>query len=68
MLVLTRKKNERIVIGNNVTVRILDTHGSRVKIGIEAPPHVLIRRAEIPPRPSHSQLALAVAGAGTLGR
>ncbi len=49
MLVLTRKKNERIVIGDNITVHVLEMHGGRVKIGIEAPSDVPIRRAKFSP-------------------
>jgi len=49
MLVLTRRNNEQIVIADNITVRVLKTQGERVKIGIEAPADVFIRRAECPP-------------------
>jgi carbon storage regulator len=47
MLVLTRKANERIYIGNNITITIARLEGHRVKVGIEAPPEILIRRAEL---------------------
>ncbi|MFQ5731860.1 MAG: carbon storage regulator [Planctomycetaceae bacterium] len=67
MLVLTRKKDERILIGDNIILRVLETHGSRVRIGIEAPTDVPIRRAEISPfandphqRPAIAESAPAV--------
>ena len=49
MLVLTRKKNEEIIIGDNITLCVLEIHASRVKIGIKAPSDVPIRRTEISP-------------------
>lgn len=68
MLVLTRKKSERIVIGHNITVRVLETRSGSVSIGIDAPADVPIRRAEIPPRAPRSQQALAVALTEASGR
>ena len=47
MLVLTRKSGERIVIGDNVTVTVLEIRGGVVKLGLKAPPHVSIHRKEI---------------------
>lgn len=47
MLVLTRKLNESIVIGNNVKLTILEVRGDQVSIGIEAPPSVKIYRTEL---------------------
>lgn len=48
MLVLTRRPNERIEIGENrITVTVLEVHGGRVRLGIEAPASVGIRRQEI---------------------
>lgn len=48
MLVLTRKLNESIVIGGDVVVQILRVQGDRVCIGIQAPRHIPVTRAEIP--------------------
>jgi carbon storage regulator len=48
MLILTRKKSERLVIGDNVVVTIVEVVGGRVRLGIEAPPEIPIRRDEIP--------------------
>ncbi|MFQ5734803.1 MAG: carbon storage regulator [Planctomycetaceae bacterium] len=48
MLVLSRRKNETIHIGNGISVTILGfRRGGAVKLGIEAPESVLIHRAEV---------------------
>jgi carbon storage regulator len=47
MLVLTRKAGERIVIGENIVVTIVESRGDRVRIGIEAPQHVPVHREEV---------------------
>ena len=47
MLALSRKKNEALVINNNVEVTILEIKGDQVKIGIEAPREVPVYRKEV---------------------
>ncbi len=47
MLILTRRVDEKIVIGEQVSVTVLSVKGSQVRIGIEAPPEVKIYREEI---------------------
>ena len=47
MLALSRKKNEALVINNNIEITILDIKGDQVKIGIKAPKDVSIYRKEI---------------------
>lgn len=47
MLVLTRKLNERIVIGDNIKITVVGIRGNHVRIGIEAPPEVTILRDEL---------------------
>lgn len=47
MLALTRKKQEALVINNNVEITILDIKGDQVKIGISAPKDVSIYRKEV---------------------
>ena len=47
MLVLARKLGEQIVIGNNIRLTVVAIRGSRVKLGVTAPPAVLIQRAEL---------------------
>jgi carbon storage regulator len=46
MLILTRRTTETLLIGNNVTVTVLDIKGSRVRIGVDAPRDVVVRREE----------------------
>lgn len=48
MLVLTRKPGERIVIGPNISVVLVAVSGKHVRLGIEAPADVEVRRAELP--------------------
>ena len=62
MLVLSRKVGERIVIGNGVTVMVLAVHGQQVRLGIEAPRDVSIRREELPPLGGQRYPGAAVAG------
>ena len=47
MLVLTRKKNESIVIGDDVNVVIVDIRGDKVRLGIEAPKETPVHRREV---------------------
>jgi carbon storage regulator len=47
MLVLTRGIGEELVIGDNIRVQVISIQGSRVRIGIDAPPEVTVDRAEI---------------------
>lgn len=47
MLVLSRKRQERINIGNNVVLTIVEIRGDKVRLGIEAPKEVSIVREEI---------------------
>lgn len=47
MLVLSRKKDESIMIGDNVEIKILSVDGEQVKIGIVAPKSVKIHRSEV---------------------
>lgn len=48
MLVLSRKLNQEIVIGDNVKVTILKIKGNTVRLGIEAPRNVRVVRGELP--------------------
>lgn len=47
MLALSRKKNEAIVINNNIEVTILEIKGEQVKLGISAPKEVPVYRREV---------------------
>lgn len=47
MLALSRKKNEAIVINNNIEITILEIKGDQVKIGVSAPKEVPVYRKEV---------------------
>ena len=47
MLALSRKKNEAIVINNNVEITVLEVKGDQVKLGISAPKDVPVYRKEV---------------------
>ncbi|MGA2254625.1 MAG: carbon storage regulator CsrA [Thermoguttaceae bacterium] len=54
MLVLSRKQNEAIKIGQDIEVIVLEVHGDRVKVGIVAPAEVPIHRREVYDRIVHA--------------
>jgi carbon storage regulator len=47
MLVLSRKRDERIVIGDNIVITVVDVRGDKVRLGIEAPSEVPVHRQEV---------------------
>ena len=47
MLVLSRKPGEKVCIGSDITLEVLDVRGGRVRIGLAAPDHIHIARAEL---------------------
>ncbi len=47
MLVLSRKKNESIVINDNIMITIVEIRGDKVRLGIEAPRDVPVHRREV---------------------
>ncbi|MBP5519467.1 MAG: carbon storage regulator CsrA [Treponema sp.] len=47
MLILSRKIDEKIKIGNDITITLIDVHGDQVKIGVEAPKNVKVFRQEV---------------------
>lgn len=47
MLILTRRTNESIMIGDDITITILGVSGQQVRIGFIAPPEVSVHREEI---------------------
>jgi len=54
MLVLSRKESERIRLGDSIVVTVVRVSGDKVRLGIEAPPDVLVLRDELKP---HKPLA-----------
>lgn len=61
MLVLTRRIDESISIGDNVTIQVLRVDGGRVRIGIKAPRTVAVHRSELAEGPSRNNLFRPVA-------
>lgn len=47
MLVLTRKRGERVYLGDNIEIVVLEVQGGRVKIGLNAPDCLPIQRGEL---------------------
>ena len=47
MLVLSRKKNESIVINNDITLVVVDIRGDKVRLGVEAPKEIPVHRREV---------------------
>ena len=47
MLVLSRKKDEKIIIGDNIEITVVDVSGDQVQLGIDAPKEIEIHREEI---------------------
>ena len=47
MLVLSRKKNESIVINNDITIVVVEIRGDKVRLGIDAPKEVSVHRQEV---------------------
>lgn len=47
MLVLSRKKNEAIMIGDGIVITVVDIRGDKVRLGVEAPKDVPVHRQEV---------------------
>jgi carbon storage regulator len=56
MLVLSRKENERIKLGDSIVVTVVRLSGDKVRLGIEAPSNVVVLREELD-APSHGRCA-----------
>jgi carbon storage regulator len=61
MLVLSRKLGEKIVIGDNITITVIDIDRGKIRLGIEAPRTIPVYRSELlaasnnpPPAPANS--------------
>ena len=47
MLVLSRKKDEKIVIGDKITIMVIEIRGDKVRLGIDAPRDITVHREEV---------------------
>jgi len=47
MLVLSRQRDETIVIGDDIEIKVVDIRGDKVRLGITAPPHIPVHRKEV---------------------
>lgn len=64
MLILSRKTDERIKIGNDITITIIEVRGDQVKIGVEAPKNVKVFRQEVFNAIQNENKAAALAPSG----
>ncbi|UUO05563.1 carbon storage regulator [Blastopirellula sp. J2-11] len=60
MLVLSRKEGERLKLGDSIVITVVKVAGDKVRLGIEAPPNVLVLRDELE---LHEEVAEAIAPA-----
>ena len=60
MLVLSRRESERIRLGSSIVVTVVRVSGDKVRLGIEAPPDVLVLRDELEPRAVAEESAATV--------
>ena len=67
MLVLSRKKNESIVINNDITIVVVEIRGDKVRLGVEAPKEVPVHRREVYDAIRRNDAAAAQARADTNG-
>jgi carbon storage regulator len=59
MLVLSRKESERIRLGDSIVVTVVRVSGDKVRLGIEAPPDLLVLREELEPHKQEEAIEAA---------
>jgi len=47
MLILTMKKNEKVLIGDNISIMVVEVRGNQIRLGIEAPAGLLVLREKL---------------------
>jgi carbon storage regulator len=60
MLVLSRKEGERIVVGRDILITVIESRGNRVRLGISAPQEIPINRQEVSERLTREQTGNAL--------
>ena len=55
MLVLSRRESERIKLGDSIIVTVVHVSGDKVRLGIDAPPDILVLREELEPHETPEQ-------------
>lgn len=63
MLVLTRKPGEKILIGDDIVITVLDARGDSIRIGVDAPRGIKIQRSEVVQAVADANVAATSAGA-----
>jgi len=58
MLVVSRKESQRIKLGDSIVVTVVRVAGDRVRLGIDAPPEMLVLREELEERPAANRPVL----------
>jgi carbon storage regulator len=61
MLVLSRRERQRIKLGDSIVVTVVRVSGDKVRLGIEAPPNVLVLRDELEPFPLEVEITASEA-------
>jgi carbon storage regulator len=64
MLVLSRQRDETIMIGDEIEITVVDIRGEKVRLGINAPPHVAVHRKEVYEAIRREKQAAAVKNGG----
>lgn len=62
MLILSRKRNESIIIGGGITVTVVEIRGDKVRLGIEAPREIDVHREEVVARMNETNSEASHAG------
>ena len=58
MLVLSRKEAERIRLGDSIIVTVVRVSGDKVRLGIDAPPNIVVLREELEPHAVNADVSL----------
>ena len=68
MLVLSRQRDESIIIGDNIEITVVDIRGEKVRLGINAPSHIPVHRKEVYEAILREKQAAAAENGSTVGK